>query len=210
LHGAAAAIFIDDPVLRAEHLDRSGDPEAARAYLDAAKAQAILFRQDQAIALAARGLALATKAHDTFELAMLVGALQLDAGRGTEALEAYVQALAVSGEDADRCRTLLGCASSNRLIARVDDAFSSLAEAEPLAVARSDDRALAEIHYLRGNLHFCTWALSRVPQRTRIGSRGRTARRSAGMASPRPQRFGGCTVYGLPHGNGAFSLCRLC
>jgi class 3 adenylate cyclase/tetratricopeptide (TPR) repeat protein len=154
LHGAAAAIFIDDPVLRAEHLDRSGDPEAARAYLGAAKAQAILFRQDQAIALATRGLALATKAHDTFELAMLVGALQLDAGRGTEALEAYVQALAVSGEDVDRCRALLGCASSNRLIARVDDAFSSLVEAEPLAVARSDDRALAEIHYLRGNLHF--------------------------------------------------------
>jgi tetratricopeptide (TPR) repeat protein len=154
LHGAAAAIFADDPVLRAEHLDRAGDSEAARAYLQAAKAQATLFRQDQAIALAARGLALATKAHDTFEIAMLVGDLQLDAGRGTEALEAYVQALAVAGEDGDRCRALLGCASSNRLIARVDDAFSSLAEAEPLAVARSDDRALAEIHYLRGNLHF--------------------------------------------------------
>jgi hypothetical protein len=85
---------------------------------------------------------------------MLVGDLQLDAGRGTEALDAYVQALAVASEDADRCRALLGCASSNRLIARVDDAFSGLAEAEPLAVARSDDRALAEIHYLRGNLHF--------------------------------------------------------
>ena len=154
LHAAAAAIFADDPVLRAEHLDRAGEPEAARAYLGAAKAQAILFRQDQAIALAARGLALAGKANDTFELAMLVGDLQLDAGRGTEALEAYVEALAVAGEDADRCRALLGCASSNRLIARVDDAFSGLAEAEPLAVARGDDRALAEIHYLRGNLHF--------------------------------------------------------
>jgi ATP/maltotriose-dependent transcriptional regulator MalT len=83
-----------------------------------------------------------------------VGDLQLDAGRGTEALEAYLQALTVAGEDADRCRALLGCAASNRLIARVDDAFSGLAEAEPLAVARGDDRALAEIHYLRGNLHF--------------------------------------------------------
>src|SRR6202790_1335140 len=153
-HGAAAVIFVDDPVLRAEHLDRAGDPAAARAYLAAANAQAILFRQDQAIALAAGGLALATRKNDAFELAVLVGDLQLDAGRGTEALEAYVQALAVAGEDADRCRALLGCASSNRLIARVDDAFSSLAEAEPLAVARDDDRALAEIHYLRGNLHF--------------------------------------------------------
>jgi class 3 adenylate cyclase len=154
LHSSAAAIFADDPVLRAEHLDRAGEPEAARAYLAAAKAQAILFRQDQAIALAARGLALATLAHDTFELAILVGDLQLDAGRGTEALDAYVQALAVANEEADRCRALLGCASSNRLITRVDDAFAGLAEAEPLAVARSDDRALAEIHYLRGNLHF--------------------------------------------------------
>jgi class 3 adenylate cyclase/tetratricopeptide (TPR) repeat protein len=154
LHGAAAAIFIDDPVLRAEHLDRAGDPEAACAYLEAAKVQANLFRHDQAIVLASRGQLLATKANDTFELAMLVGTLQLDAGRGTEALEAYVQALAVAGQDADRCHALLGCASSNRLIARADDAFSSLAEAEPLASALSDDRALAEIHYLRGNLHF--------------------------------------------------------
>jgi len=154
LHVAAAAIFADDPVLRAEHLDRAGEPEAARAYLAAAKAQAILFRQDQAIALSARGLALATKAHDTFELAMLVGELQLDAGHGTEALGAYVQALAVASENADRCRAPLGCASSNRLIARVDEAFSGLAEAEPLAGSHSDDRALAEIHYLRGNLHF--------------------------------------------------------
>ena len=154
LHGAAAEIFADDPVLRAEHLDRAGEAEAARAYLAAAKTQANLFRQDQAIALAARGLALATKPYDTFELAMLVGDLQLDAGRGSEALEAYVQALAGSSDDGDRCRALLGSASSNRLIARVNDAFSSLAEAEPLAVARSDNRALAEIHYLRGNLHF--------------------------------------------------------
>ena len=154
LHAAAAAIFVDDPVLRAEHLDRAGDADAARAYLVAAKVQANLFRQDQAIALAARGQLLATRASDTFELATLVGALQLDAGRGTEALEAYARALAVAGEDADRCRALLGRASSNRLIARADDAFSSLAEAEPLAFALGDDRALAEIHYLRGNLHF--------------------------------------------------------
>src|SRR5690349_14321032 len=28
LHNAAAAIFVDDPVLRAEHLDRAGDAEA--------------------------------------------------------------------------------------------------------------------------------------------------------------------------------------
>ncbi len=35
-----------------------------------------------------------------------------------------------------------------------------MAEAEPLAVADLDDRVLAEIHYLRGNLHFARGALS--------------------------------------------------
>jgi class 3 adenylate cyclase/tetratricopeptide (TPR) repeat protein len=154
LHRAAAAFFVDDPVLRAEHLDRADDPEAARAYFAAAKAQAFLFRRDQAITLALRGLELAAEKHDAFELAMLVGDLQQDAGRGIEALEAYVRALAVAREGTDRYRALLGCAASNRLIARIDDALSALAEAEPLAGAHGDDRALAEVHYLRGNLHF--------------------------------------------------------
>jgi class 3 adenylate cyclase/tetratricopeptide (TPR) repeat protein len=154
LHRAAAAIFFDDSVLRAEHLDRAGDPEAPRAYLTAARKQGILFRQDQGIALAARGLALAVEERDTIQLAMLLGDLQRDAGRGTEALEAYVRALTVASDDVSRYRALLGCAASNRLTAKLDDAFSGLAQAEPLARKSGDDRALAEIHYTRGNLHF--------------------------------------------------------
>jgi class 3 adenylate cyclase/tetratricopeptide (TPR) repeat protein len=154
LHRAAAAIFVDDPVLRAEHFDRAGDSEAARAYFVASKAQASLFRQDQAVTLAARGLAVATEKRDTFDLAVLLGDLHQDAGRGSDALEAYLQALAVAVDDVSRCRALLGCAASNRLTARIDDALAALAECEPLAVALEDDRALAEAHYLRGNLHF--------------------------------------------------------
>jgi tetratricopeptide (TPR) repeat protein len=209
LHGAAAAIFRDDPVLRAEHLDRAGDPEAARAYLAAAKAQAILFRQGQAIALAARGLVLATKAQYTMELAMLVGDLQLNAGRGTEALEAYVQALAVAGEDADRCRALLGCASSNRLIARVDDAFSALAEAEPLAGSRIDDLALAEIHYLRGNLHFARGHLAEcrsVAAARRVESPEWQARALSGLADA---QYMDCRMAtALSHFAGCVNLCE--
>jgi tetratricopeptide (TPR) repeat protein len=69
-------------------------------------------------------------------------------------LEAYQRALSEAGGESDRCRTLIGCAAANRLTARVDEAFSALAEAEPLASLRGDNRALAEIHYIRGNLHF--------------------------------------------------------
>ena len=160
LHKAAGAIFVDDPVLHAEHLDRAGGAEAPRAYLEASKAQAALFRPDQAIALAARGLALAAENRDIVDLALLLGDLQQDAGRGVQSLEAYSRALSASGAESYRRRALLGCAAANRLIARLDDAFAALAQAEPLAAADLDDRALAEIHYLRGNLHFVRGELS--------------------------------------------------
>ena len=99
LHKAAGVIFVDDPVLHAEHLDRAGGAEAPRAYLEASKAQAALFRPDQAIALAARGLALAAENRDIVDLALLLGDLQQDAGRGVQSLEAYSRALSASGAE---------------------------------------------------------------------------------------------------------------
>jgi tetratricopeptide (TPR) repeat protein len=154
LHGAAARLLADEPTLRAEHLDLASDPEAARAYLEASKDQDALFRQDQAIALARRGLAIAIDPQARVDLALQVGDLELHAGRGLEALEAYRVALSDCRSEGDRVRALIGVAAANRLLARLDDAMSALSEAEAPAHATADDRALAEIHYLRGNLHF--------------------------------------------------------
>ena len=77
----------------------------------------------------------------------------------------------------DYLRALIGRAAANRLLAKLGDAFAALSEAEPRARAGAADRALAEIHYLRGNLHFARGeldscrkgALSR-PRRSRCGS----------------------------------------
>jgi class 3 adenylate cyclase/predicted ATPase len=154
LHGAAARVLADEPTLRAEHLDLASDPEASRAYLAASKDQEALFRQDQAIALARRGLTIATDPEARVDLALQVGDLELHAGRGREALEAYRGALADCRSEEDRVRALIGAAASNRLLAKLDDAFAALAEAEAPARAAAADRALAEIHYLRGNLYF--------------------------------------------------------
>jgi class 3 adenylate cyclase/tetratricopeptide (TPR) repeat protein len=154
LHKSAADIFLDDPVLRAEHLDLAEDPQAPQVYLEASRDQESLFRLVQASDLALRGLAIATAPRDRVALALQVGALQLDAGRGEDALEAYRNALASGAADADRLRALIGCASANRLLAKIDDAFAALSEAEPVGRADADSGALAEIHYLRGNLHF--------------------------------------------------------
>jgi class 3 adenylate cyclase len=154
LHGAAARALADEPTLRAEHLDLASDPEAARAYLAASKDQDALFRQEQAIAAARRGLAIATDPQDRVDLALQIGDLELHAGRGREALEAYRGALDDCRSEGDRVRALIGVAAANRLLAKLDDAFAALAEAEAPARAAAADRALAEIHYLRGNLHF--------------------------------------------------------
>jgi class 3 adenylate cyclase len=154
LHGAAARVLADEPTLRAEHLDLASDPEAALAYLAASKDQDALFRQDQAIALARRGLAIATDPQDRVDLALQIGDLELHAGRGRGALEAYSDALSDCRTEEDRVRALIGVAAANRLLAKLDDAFAALAEAEAPASAAASDRALAEIHYLRGNLHF--------------------------------------------------------
>ena len=153
-HGAAATVLADEPTLRAEHLDLASDPEAARAYLAASKDQDALFRPDQAIALARRGLAIATDPQARVDLALQVGDLELHSGHGREALEAYRGALSDCRTEAERVRALIGAAAANRLLARLDDAFAALREAEAPARNTAADRAIAEIHYLRGNLHF--------------------------------------------------------
>ena len=182
--------------------------DAARAYFLASRAQAGLFRQDKAVTLAVRGLAMATGKRDTFDLAILLGDLHQDAGRGTDALEAYRRALQVAEDAADRCRALLGCAASNRLIAKIDDAFVALAEAEPLANALRNDPALAEIYYLRGNLYFARGDLTAC--RSQHEQALAASRRAIpGMAGARAERSGGRPVHGLSHGYGAAAFRRL-
>ena len=190
LHKSAAAVFVNDPVLRAEHLDLAEDPQAPQAYLAASREQESLFRQDQAADLASRGLAIATAPRDRVALALQAGALHLDAGRGEDALEAYRAALASAPVEAERVRAMIGCAAANRLLAKLDDAFAALSDAEPAARAEADNRALAEIHYLRGNLHFARAEIelcrnehaAALDFALRLGSREWKARALSGLA----------------------------
>src|SRR4029450_10872024 len=56
VHRAAAAGFAERDVgLRARHLDRAGDPDAAAAYLAAARAEATALDTDAALALGEGG-----------------------------------------------------------------------------------------------------------------------------------------------------------
>lgn len=156
LHARAAARFADrDPALQAEHLDRAGDPTAARAYLRAAEAEADAYRLDRANALATRGLELAGQGDEAVRLGLVAGRLRLDAGMAKAAREAFAMAAAAAALDGhDRCRALIGLAAADRILADLDRAMESLGTAESIAGAAGMPALLSEIHYMRGNLQF--------------------------------------------------------
>lgn len=155
LHARAAEWYgEEDPLLRAEHLDRAEDPEAARAYLEAAKALRQRYFYERALSLVARGLEVATEAGDKFALTCLKAQTLHDLSQIPESLEASRLALELAGSDIERCLALYNLAAGMRITDDYDDAFSALAEAEELARHHDLTYQLAQIHHLRGNLCF--------------------------------------------------------
>ena len=155
LHRRAAAWFAGrDPVLRAQHLDRSEDDAAAGAYREAAEAQLANYHSDHALRLADRGLALARQAPERHALLCLRGQLLQDLGRVADSIDAYQQAIEAAGDDAGRCQAWVGIASGMRISDRVDEALAILDRAAAAAAQHDLVLDLARIHSLRGNLYF--------------------------------------------------------
>lgn len=155
LHLRAAAFFAgEDAVLHARHLDLAGDTAAAAAYAAAARQQAQSYHVEEAAELAARGLELAIDPVLRFEVACLVGRLQLDLGRAGAARDAFATALNLASDDASRCEAHLGLAEGMRLSDQLDDALVELTAAEAAASALGRPADLASIHHLRGNILF--------------------------------------------------------
>jgi tetratricopeptide (TPR) repeat protein len=162
LHSAARELHRDaadyyapiDRILRAQHLDRAADDRAALAFCDAADAEAQSFRFARALELAARGLQLCTRTLDRVALRLLQGRILHDSGDIQPSMQAYQAALAEAGDDVQQCRAWIGLAAVMRLSDDLDGAFDALRHAEPLAQAHALWLELAEVHYLRGSLHF--------------------------------------------------------
>ncbi len=155
LHRAAAAMFAArDPVLMAEHLDRANDSVAASAYLRAARAEGAAFHLERALALAQRGLQIATIPTDKFDLALEIGKLQRDLGLGEPALAAYEVAAQNAAGDRQQLVARIGVAACNRLLGRVKEALAQTDAALASPALAGDALLQAEIEHLRGNLHF--------------------------------------------------------
>lgn len=155
LHWRAAEWFAElDPMLRAEHLERAEDPGAARAYLEAARAQSARYHNERAAELVERGIRLASAQSDRFALACLKGDILHDLGEMAEARPAYESALAAASDEAERCQAWIGLAAVKRVTEELDGAFGDLNQAEAAAIARGLIAERARIHFLRGNLCF--------------------------------------------------------
>jgi tetratricopeptide (TPR) repeat protein len=155
LHRRAAQWYGErDAVLRAEHLDRAEDREAALAYCEAARSQASLYRHESALRLVKRGLALADKPSDRVELECLRGTIHHDLNDMTTALAAFETAFELAATDAERCRAWIGRATVKRVIDDLDGAWTDLDCAAAAAAAQGLLREEARIHFLRGNLCF--------------------------------------------------------
>jgi class 3 adenylate cyclase/tetratricopeptide (TPR) repeat protein len=155
LHRRAAEWYADrDLVLRAEHLDRAEDPEAARAYLAAARSLVAEYRQEAALQLVERGLALTSDRTDRFALICLQGEILHNLGAMPEAGRAYRAALDAAVEDGERCTAWLGLAAVKRVTDDLPGALADLEQAEAVAVRDQLLTERARIHFLRGNLCF--------------------------------------------------------
>jgi class 3 adenylate cyclase/tetratricopeptide (TPR) repeat protein len=155
LHRAAAGWYeTRDPTLRAEHLDRAEDPRAAEAYLDAARAEVTALRIDAALGLAERGGELKAAGRIGHALALLAGELHLELGHAPLALAAFDRARDLASDDRERCVAWIGIASVHRLTSDITSGLTALDAAAPLAARANRERESAQIHYLRGALHF--------------------------------------------------------
>ena len=143
-----------DAVLRAEHLERAEDPEAARAFSEAAQAEAALLRYERALRMAERGLALARTIDERLGLTMLQAEYLREVGRAKDSIAAFREALDLAADDMLKCRAWIGVAAGVRLLGGDTEGMQALDEAEPLARRHQADRELARICYYRGCLLF--------------------------------------------------------
>jgi class 3 adenylate cyclase/tetratricopeptide (TPR) repeat protein len=131
LHRRAAEWFADhDSVLRAQHLDRAEDPEAAQAYLEVARAQVGQYDFARARQLAERGLEIADDPATRYALTCLQGDILRELGDSEESIKAFERALETAADDAQRSKAWIGLAESMRIVDRYHEAFAALDNAE--------------------------------------------------------------------------------
>jgi DNA-binding SARP family transcriptional activator/predicted ATPase len=155
LHLLAAEWYKNkDPLLYAKHLDKAVSENAANAYLEAAKHLMKLYQYDSAEEMACRGLEIASKAEDLFDLSICHADCLREQGQTQASLEAFIAAEQQAISPKQQYQALIGQGFALRQLDRHDDVLSLVATSEPIAESLKDFETLAFLHYLRGNAYF--------------------------------------------------------
>jgi len=155
LHRRAAQWFQnDDPILRAEHLDKADDPEAATAYLVAADLEAGFHRHERARQLTERGLQLEGPPDVHFDLTCRHGDLLRETGQAEASLAAFGAALEAVSTDDQTCRANIGMAEGLRITAKYSEGLEYASAAVNAANSAGSDEYLSRAHSLKGAMHF--------------------------------------------------------
>ncbi|RZL85953.1 MAG: adenylate/guanylate cyclase domain-containing protein [Variovorax sp.] len=155
LHRRCAQLFAEDePVLRAEHLDKAESPDAAEAYLGAARKEADRFRPNAALRLADRGAELALTQSLGCALALMQGEMLRETGQSKKSIVAFQSALDLAELDEQRCQAWMGIAAGHRVTGELPLAMDALSHAQPIAEQLGLTAECSGIHHTRGNLHF--------------------------------------------------------
>lgn len=155
LHTAAAHWYAGrDAVLEARHLGLAGSPDAFAAYMRAARVEATHYRIEHALELLGRAIAFSVGDRDRCELVALRGELQRDHGQTAKSVQSFGEALHLAQDDSQQLRAWIGIAGGLRILDIYDRALSALVNAERLALALGERKALINIYSLRGNVYF--------------------------------------------------------
>jgi DNA-binding SARP family transcriptional activator len=155
LHAAAAAWYAGrDAGLRAGHLAEAGDAGAARAFIEAALAEAEVLRLDRALEFAERACLLARDPADLCVARCLLGELQTRAGHTHDAIASLREVIDLRPDALLEARVRLALANALRILDRYDEALAALERAETVLAGLERPELLARIWSLRGNIHF--------------------------------------------------------
>jgi class 3 adenylate cyclase len=155
LHALAADWYGESEAdLRAQHLDRAGDPRAAAAYQVASERLRASGRIALALERARRGLELARDGEQVVPLSLLAGHLMLDLGMPHEALSRFRDVVGLARGDAQIAEVEFGLASAMRITDDLPGAEQAVQRAQAAAERGGHIELESRCRHLRGNLLF--------------------------------------------------------
>jgi class 3 adenylate cyclase/tetratricopeptide (TPR) repeat protein len=155
LHQSAADWFEpSDALLHAEHLEKAGSEAAAAAFARAAEEAAANRRMSASLALIERGLGHAPAPEVRARLNLLAGDILRDLGRGEASITAFRSVLDDTEDPAAVVAARIGLVGTMRIMDRLDETPSIIAEAVAIAEATAQYANLSKLHYLKGAICF--------------------------------------------------------